>query len=111
MDDMTARWDFLAIAGTLICVVMAISYLVVVDAQGSTPAYWFLVLLIGTACAGMYAARRDSPRRKAALLAAAVVAFGLGVVSLLSIGPPIVVAAVCLLVASVRAARDPVPGP
>jgi len=110
MGDMTARWDFLAIAGTAICVVMAITYLVVVDAQDSTPAYWFLVLLIGTACAGLYAARRDSPRRRAALLAAAVVAFGLGLVSLLSIGPPIIVAALCLLVASVRADRDPVPG-
>ena len=107
---MTARWDFLAIAGTAICVVMAITYLVVVDAQDSTPAYWFLVLLVGTACAGLYAARKDSARRRVVLLTAAVVSFALGLLSLLSIGPPLVVAAVCLLVASVRADRDPVPG-
>ena len=109
-EGMTARWDFFAIAGTAICVVMAISYLAIVDAEGSSPAYWFVVLLVGTACVGLYAARKDSPRRRPALLAAAVVAFGLGVVSLLSIGPPLVVAAVCLLVASLRATRDPVAG-
>ena len=107
---MTARWDFLAIAGTGICVVMAISYLVVVDAQGSTPAYWFLVLLVGTACAGLYSAHKDSPRRRVVLLIAAVVSFALGVISLLSIGPPLFVAALCLLVASLRADRHQVAG-
>jgi hypothetical protein len=110
MDRMTARWDFLAIAGTGICVVMAITYLAVVDAQGDTPAYWFVVLLVGASCAGLYAARKDSPRRRVVLLTAAVVSFALGVVSLLSIGPPLLVAALCLLVASLRADRDRVAG-
>jgi len=110
MGRMTARWDVLAIAGTGICVVMAISYLVIIDAQDSTPAYWFLVLLVGTACAGLYAARKDSPRRRVVLLTAAVVSFAMAVLSLLSIGPPLFVAALCLLVASLRADRDPVAG-
>jgi hypothetical protein len=108
---MTARWDFFALAGTGIAIVMAISYLVLVDAQDSSPAYWFLALLVIAACAGLYAARKDSPRRRAALLGAAVLTFLLGVVSLLSIGPVLVLSALFLLVAAVRATREPLVGP
>ncbi len=111
---MTARWDFGAIAGTAVVVVMTITYLVIIDAQDSDPAYWFVVLLLVVASAGLYAARKDSPHRKRALLAGAVLLFGLGLVSLPSIGLALVVGAACLFASGLRrdrAAVGTVPDP
>ena len=98
----TRVWDVLALVGTGIVLVTTIVYLGIVDAQDSTPAWWAVVVLVATCSAGLYAARKDSPGRRPVLLVGGLLLGGLGLVSLLSIGPLLLVASVCLLVAAAR---------
>ena len=104
---MLRQWDLFALVGTALTVVMAITYLVLADSQDDDPAYWFVGGLVVIASGGLYAARKDSAGRRPVLLVGAVALFALGLLSLPSVGLPLVIAAAVLLGAGLR--RSPAP--
>jgi len=103
MSDTGKRFDVMPAIGVGISVVMAVVYVVVVHGQGNPIAVWFLTGLIVAAVVAGYGAYRDAPRRGIALVVAGVLLCGLGLVGILSIGLPIVVAAVLILIGAGRA--------
>jgi len=98
-----ARLDLLAVVSAAVALTMAVVYVAIIRQQGESPVPWFLAaLLLGAGAAG-YGARRSAPRRGAALLAAGVLLLAMGMLAILSIGFPILVAALGCLVAAARA--------
>ena len=96
-------WDPTAAAAAAITAVMMVLYLALIGGQGGQPAAWFVAGLATAGLLCLYAVRRAAPRRRLALAASAVLLLVFGVLGLLSIGLPIVVAGV---LAAVAAARD-----
>lgn len=104
------RLDLLAVLAAGLALVMVVGYLAVIRQQSGQPALWFLAaLIIGAALAG-YGARTSSSHRLGVLLVAGIVLVMLGMLGILSIGLPILVAGLLCFVAAVRtgnrAARD-----
>ncbi|MET8152551.1 hypothetical protein ACIBSW_16210 [Actinoplanes sp. NPDC049668] len=97
------RWDPTAAAAAAITAVMMVLYLALIGRQGGQPAAWFVAGLATATLLSLYGVRRAAPRRRVALAASAVLLLVFGVLGLLSIGLPIVVAGV---LAAVAAARD-----
>ena len=77
-------------------------YLRVVDEQDGTPAAWFVVALLLGAVGAAYGAVRAAPHRRAVLVAAGVVLCAAGVLGILTVGLPVVLAGGLCLVAAVR---------
>ena len=99
--------DPLAAFSALMALVAAVGYLLIVNAQGSgSPVLWFLVGLLVGGGLSAYAARRTTPRRPVLLLGAGVILGLLGLLTILTIGLPILVAGCLALVAGVRASRS-----
>jgi hypothetical protein len=95
-------WDLRAtIAGTVTAAV-AVIYLLIMRADGDTPAWWFLSGLIIAVILLAYGARRDAVRRRQALTLAGANLLGLGILGLLSIGFPLVCAGVLALISAGR---------
>ena len=94
-----SRLDWRASVGAVLAVVMLCVYVAVVRDQGDQPLVWFTGGLAVGAGLAAYGAFRAAPGRRAALLVAAVLLGGLGVLGLLTIGFPIVVAGLCCLIA------------
>ena len=99
------RLDPATTVATVIALGMVVVYVWIMRQQSDRPAAWFLTaLLLGVAAAG-YGTNRAAPRRGAALLLAALVLGCVGVLAILSIGFPILVAGSLCLFAAVRSAR------
>jgi hypothetical protein len=100
---MTRRVDVLALAASAIALPMAGVYVAVVRAQGDgSPARWVVAVLVLAGLAAGYAAPRSSPGRLVVLSGAAVLLGGLGLLAVLSVGPPILVAGALCLVSVLR---------
>jgi hypothetical protein len=104
-------WDLLAATAAVIALIMIGLYIGLISQQGGPVAAWFLVGLAGAALLSIYGVARAAPRRGLALAVSGVVMTVLGLLSILSIGFPILGAGVLALVAAARAvtamARSP----
>jgi hypothetical protein len=99
---MTRRVDLLAVAGSVVALADAALYLVVIREQQGEAAVWVVATLLTAAGCAAYAAPRRSPQRRVVLGGCAVVLGALGLLALLSVGLPILVAAALCLAAAVR---------
>jgi hypothetical protein len=87
-------------------VIMSIVYVLVMRQQGDTPLLWVLGLLGCGALLSAYGASRTLPHRRAALLVSGAMLSVLGLLAILSIGLPILIAGV-LSVMAASTARSP----
>jgi hypothetical protein len=92
-------------AAAAIALVMLVVYLAVIQAQEDSPAVWFVVAL---AVAGLLAAYGASRRFRPALLASGALLLVLGLLGILTIGLPLIVAGALAIAAAVR---RPAPAP
>ena len=81
---------------------MQFVYLTVIRQQDGQPAVWAAAILVLGAAGAGYGAFRDAPYRRAALLSAACGLAALGLLAILTIGVPILLASALCLVAAVR---------
>ncbi|MEU5723656.1 hypothetical protein [Micromonospora sp. NPDC047738] len=106
---MASRWrsgaDLLAGAAALIAVLMLGLYLGVMRQQGDQPLAWVVTALALAAVLAGYGAFYAAPRRGWALAASGVLLGALGLLAILSIGLPILIAGGLALVAAVRSVR------
>jgi hypothetical protein len=103
------RLDLLAVGASMVALAMLVAYLAVINSQDEAPAAWAVAVLVLGASGAAYGAVVRAPYRRAALVAAAVVLLGLGLLAILSIGLPILLAGALCLVAATR--QRPVPAP
>src|SRR5262245_52512443 len=108
---MTSRWrsgwDLLAALAALIVLFMMGVYVGVIRQQGGEIAVWFLAGLGVAVLLAIYGAVRTAPWRAVALAVSGAVMGALGLLGILSVGLPIIVAGVVALVAAGRAAAAP----
>ncbi|HEX8631858.1 MAG TPA: hypothetical protein VF755_27170 [Catenuloplanes sp.] len=95
-------WDVLAAVSAAIALVMIGAYVAVIGQEGGQVAIWFLAGLAVAALLSIYGVVRAAPRRRLALAVSGVTMAVLGLVSILSIGVPILGAGVLSLVAAGR---------
>jgi hypothetical protein len=88
-----------------IAVAMVAVYLQIIRTQGNTPAWWFVALMLVAAGFSAYGALGRRDRRTPALTMAAFLFLGLGFVSILTIGLPILLAAVLAGIGATLATR------
>jgi succinate dehydrogenase hydrophobic anchor subunit len=103
-------WDLLAVSAAVIALIMIGIYITVIIQQGGDGAAWFPAGLGLAALLSIYGAARAAPRRGLVLAVSGVIMAILGLLGILSIGFPILGAAVLALVAAARAstmARSP----
>jgi hypothetical protein len=86
---------------------MAIVYVLVIRQQGDQPAAWFLGGMGVCALLSSYGAARSAPRRVWALVASSTILIVFGILAILSIGLPILVAGIFAVVAVVRSGDRP----
>ena len=103
------RLDAFAVVASVLATVMVIVYSTVTREQGGEPAAWAVAALVGGAAAAAYGAVRTVPYRRSALVLAGLVLFAMGVLAILSIGLPILLAGVLSLAAAVRRGRTRAP--
>ena len=101
------RVDVIAVAASLLALAMVLVYLAVIRAQAGEPAAWAVVALMVGATAAAYGAVVRAPYRRQALVLAGLVLLGLGVLAILTIGLPILLAGALCLVATVRRGSVP----
>jgi hypothetical protein len=77
-------------------------YLWLIHQQGDSPAIWFVAGLAVAALLAGYGALRGARGRRPALIASAVLLIGLGLVAILTIGLPIVLAGLLAVIAAGR---------
>jgi hypothetical protein len=97
-------WDPLAAIPAAIALIMIGLYIGLIGQQGGQVAAWFILGLATATLLSIYGVARAAPRRGLALAVSGVVMTVLGLVSILSIGFPILGAGVLALVAAARAA-------
>lgn len=114
MESMAAgrrtAWDPLAATAGAIALLMTVLYLWLIGRQGGQAVAWFVG---GTAAAGLLAAygvRRAAAHRVGALAVAGTIMIVLGVLGILSIGLPLLLAGALALTAALRSPRR-VPDP
>lgn len=99
------RFDPWAVAGSLLAAAMTVAYAAIMRQQGDDPAAWFVGALgIGALAAG-YGAVMPAPHRRPALALAVVLLLFCGLLAILTIGLPILVAGALVVVASLRRPR------
>jgi hypothetical protein len=96
-------WELLAAIAAVIALVMIGLYIGLISQQGGQVAAWFLAGLAAAALLSIYGVARAAPRRGLALAVSGVVMAVLGLLSILSIGFPILGAGVLALVAATTA--------
>jgi hypothetical protein len=105
---MTSRrrddWDLLALIAAVIGLIMIGLYIGLISQQGGQVAAWFLAGLAAAALLSIYGVARAAPRRGLALAVSGVGMAVLGLLSILSIGFPILGGGVLAMVAAARAA-------
>ncbi|HET6560826.1 MAG TPA: hypothetical protein VFG72_03045 [Marmoricola sp.] len=94
--------DLVAVASGVVAATMAATYVGVIRSQGEQPLAWVLVVLVGGALAAMFGAPLRAPHRRLVLWTAGTVLILLGLLAILSIGLPILVAGALALVAGSR---------
>jgi hypothetical protein len=104
---MLRRLDPLSVGAALVALAMAWVYLSVVRGQGNDPAVWVVVVLVGAGIGAGYASLRGTPARRVVLATCAAALAVLGLLAILSVGLPILLAAVLCLLAAVRAPAAP----
>jgi hypothetical protein len=97
-----ARLDLVAVTAAVLSVVMLVVYLWVLRQQDGQPAMWAITLLILGAAAASYGSVTNAPYRRAALLVSACALAALGLLAILTLGMPILLASALCLVAAVR---------
>ncbi len=101
-----ARLDLGAAIAAVLALAGLVAYLVVIAEQGDEgPAVWFVVGLVAGIAAAAYGAVVAAPRRRAALLGAGIVLGVLGLLGILTIGLPILLAGALALGAALRTPR------
>jgi uncharacterized membrane protein YccC len=91
------RVDVFAAIAAVIAIVMIGVYVGVMHQQDDQPAAWVVAVLIVGAAAAAYGAVTSMPYRRPALFAAAFLLLALGLLAILTIGLPILLAgALCL---------------
>jgi len=100
-----SRLDLVAVVAAVLALVIIVVYLWIMRQESDRPVLWFLAALILGAAAAGYGAITASPHRGAALLLAGVVLAVMGVLAILSIGFPILVAGALCLFSAARSAR------
>jgi hypothetical protein len=101
------RVDPWAAAAVVLTVVMVAVYVTVIAGQGGDVALWYLAVLVLGAGAAAYGTPTSARHRRPALVVAAVLLVAAGLLGILSIGMPVLVAGVLCLVASARVPRTP----
>ena len=103
-----ARWDPFAATASALALTMLLVYLWVIrQQQEEAPAAWAVAaLIVGAVAAGMGAVVAF-PYRRACLAVAAVVLILLGLLAILTIGLPILVAGTLCIVAGWRSRPEP----
>jgi hypothetical protein len=104
-----ARLDAIAVAASVLALAMFVVYLSVIRQQEGEPATWAVAALIGGAAAAAYGAVLTAPYRRAALMLSGLALVALGVLAILTIGLPILLAGALCLVAAAR--QKPLPAP
>jgi hypothetical protein len=99
---LSRTWDLRAIVAGTVTTAVAVGYVLIMRAEGDTPALWFLSGLVIAVILLEYGANRGAERRRPALALAGVVLLGLGIVGLASIGFPLVCAGVLALISAGR---------
>jgi hypothetical protein len=94
--------DFASLLAALIALVMAGMYIKVMNSQCDDPQAWVLIVLAVGAALTSYGTWRDAPYRTVSLTVAAVGLLALGVLAILTIGLPILIAGGLALWASQR---------
>ncbi len=97
-----ARQNLFAVAASMLALVMLFVYLMVIRQQDGQPAVWAVAILVLGAAAAGYGAVARAPYRRGVLLFAGGALAVLGVLAILTIGLPILVAGALCLVAAVR---------
>jgi hypothetical protein len=98
------RVDLLAGLAAVLALLMVVTYVSAMAQQGDRPATWFLAALVMGATAAGYGAHPGAPHRRVVLLAAALELSAAGVLAIVSIGLPILLAGMLCLLAGVRSA-------
>ena len=96
------RLDFVAVAAAVLSLVMLVAYLWIMNQESDRAVAWFLAALILGAAAAAYGASTASPHRRSVLLVGGLVLAAVGVLAILSIGFPILVAGILCLLAAAR---------
>jgi hypothetical protein len=101
-----------SLAAAVVSLVMAWVYVTVVHGQGEEPATWVVAVLVGAGLGAGYGAFRGTPGRRAVLGTCACALAALGLLAILSVGLPILLAAVLCLLGALRgpARESPAPG-
>lgn len=107
--DGNRRWDFVPAGVAAAACAISIGYLRLLDSQGDSPRVWFLSGMILAAVLAAYAAFRSVHRRAEAIAISGLVLFVFGILSLFSIGFPILIAGVIAIAfaAKTREERRP----
>ena len=96
------RLDLAAMLAAAISIVMAIVYLQLMQAEDDEPLAWVLIVLGTSAPLTTYGVRLNASHRQVGLIVAAVELLLLGLLAILTIGLPILVAGALALWASTR---------
>jgi hypothetical protein len=96
------RIDPIAMLAAAIALAMIIVYIAVANSQDNEPLAWVVLLLALGSVLAAYGSWRDAPRRKFTLTVAAAGLLALGVLAILTIGVPILVAGALALWAAQR---------
>jgi hypothetical protein len=92
----------LAVAAALVAATMAAVYVVVMQGQDDRPLLWVLAVLVGGALASAYGASVRARHRRLVLVVAGAALALLGLLAILSIGLPILLAGGLALLAAAR---------
>jgi hypothetical protein len=98
-----------AAGATVLAVGMTGAYFGIISGQGGDLAVWFVTAMAIAIACGAYGTARTLPMRRYALLVCGVLLSGLGLLAILSIGLPILVAGVLAFIGFARsfASRSP----
>ena len=92
------RGRLFALAAAALVAVMLVVYVQIMDMQEDTAAWWVVVVLVVGGAAAAYGGVSSTKRARAALLGATLVLGAIGLLAILSIGLPLLVAAgLCFL--------------
>jgi len=103
MRTRTGGIDLWAAGAAVLALVMTVAYLAIIKAETGEPAIWFVAAMALAIVCGAYGCARGMPLRRLALLLCAIVLTGLGLLAILTIGLPIVLAGVLAWIALARA--------
>jgi hypothetical protein len=109
MRDMqtTLKVDLLALGATVLALVMTVAYVVVIRSESGELAIWFVTAMAIAIACGAYGCSPGLPQRRIALLVCGVILGALGLLAILTIGLPILVASVLAWIAFARARSAP----